>query len=79
MEDLLFQPLIDLVGDGIGRLQEMDISLPISGGYFPVHGDFSPWDKKGRKKGKLTSITGSPRSRIQHKESMYPCIHETLY
>jgi hypothetical protein len=45
MEDLLLQPFIDLVGNGIGRLQEMDISSPISGGKFPVHGYFSPRDR----------------------------------
>jgi hypothetical protein len=46
VEDLLLQPFIDLVGDGIGRLQEMDISSPVSGGYFPIHEEFSPRSKR---------------------------------
>jgi hypothetical protein len=42
VKDLLLQPFVDLVGDGIGGFQEMDLSLPISEGDFPVHEEFSP-------------------------------------
>jgi hypothetical protein len=79
VEDLLLQPFIDLVGDGIGRLEEMDISLPISGSNFPVHGYFSPRGGKGREKSKPRLKTDPSKSRIPNKESMYPCIHESLY
>jgi hypothetical protein len=64
-----------LIGNGIRGLQEMDSPLPISGGNFPVHEEFSPWDKR-REEWKPDFKTGPPSSEILNKESMYPCIHE---
>jgi hypothetical protein len=46
VENLLLQPFVDLVGDGIRGFQEIGLPLPISEGNFPVHEEFSPWGSK---------------------------------
>jgi hypothetical protein len=53
MENLLLQPFVDLVRDGIRGFQEIGFPLPISKGSFPVHREFSPWGLKRKESGFL--------------------------
>jgi hypothetical protein len=79
VEDLLLQSFVNLVGDGIGGLQETDIPSLVSEDGFSVHEEFPL--RNLRRKEFLEKEPGNNHltTWLPEMESMYPCIHEYIY